>query len=289
MAVAPVLPWRKASTEVLSARLLWPAWAGAGALVVALLLGARGLAPLLAFALGGFAGGAAARQVVLATRRQGWRGLVGRANGGMVVHMGVVVIAVALAASGSYATERELTMAVGDVASVAGYDIEYVGSRTVEEANKTSVRAQVRVDGELYEPAINRFDATGQAVGTPSVRTSLTRDVYLTLQRAPLDDAGETAALRVIVQPLVTWLWVGGAVMAVGTILAAFPGRRRNPVDPVSAPVAWAVGPSAPAGADGGPRRRGRPAAGEPAGAPPDRADDSGEGEGAPDRVEVPT
>ena len=33
------------------------------------------------------------------------------------------------------------------------------------------------------------------------------------------------------------WLWVGGAVMAVGTVLAAFPGRRRRPIDPVSAPV----------------------------------------------------
>jgi len=62
-------------------------------------LGARGFAPVLAFGLGGFAAGAATRQIALATRRQGWRGLVGRTNGGMVVHLGVVVIAVALAAS----------------------------------------------------------------------------------------------------------------------------------------------------------------------------------------------
>ena len=96
MAVAPVLPWRKTTAERLSERLMWPGWAAAGGLLVALLLGARGLAPLLAFALAGFAGGAAVRQLALATRRQGWRGLVGRANGGMVVHIGVVVVAVAL-------------------------------------------------------------------------------------------------------------------------------------------------------------------------------------------------
>ena len=83
------------------------------------------------------------RQVVLATRRQGWRGLVGRTNGGMIVHLGVVLIAVALAASGSYDTERELTMQVGDTASVAGHEIEYLGARTVEQSNKTSVRARV--------------------------------------------------------------------------------------------------------------------------------------------------
>jgi cytochrome c-type biogenesis protein CcmF len=237
MAVAPVLPWRKASTEVLSQRLFWPAWAGVGTVVLAVALGARGLAPLVAFGLGGFAAGSALRQVVLATRRQGWRGLVGRTNGGMVVHIGVVLVAVGLAASGSYATERELTMAVGDTAVVAGHEIGYEGTTTVEQSNKTSIRAQVSVDGDVHEPAINRFPASGQSIGTPSVATSFTRDVYLTLLRTPDDDAGQTVAIRVIVQPLVAWLWIGGIVMVVGTSLAAFPGRRRNPTDPVSAPV----------------------------------------------------
>jgi cytochrome c-type biogenesis protein CcmF len=44
--------------------------------------------------------------------------------------------------------------------------------------------------------------------------------------------------LRVFVKPMVLWLWIGGAVMAIGTIFAAFPGgRRRRPTEPVSAPV----------------------------------------------------
>ncbi len=68
--------------------------------------------------------------------------------------------------------------------------------------------------------------------------TSPTEDVYLSLVSAPADDEGQTVGLRVVVQPLIMWLWIGGAVMAVGTLLAAFPGRRRrNPIDPVSAPV----------------------------------------------------
>ncbi|MGN6693161.1 MAG: heme lyase CcmF/NrfE family subunit, partial [Aquihabitans sp.] len=72
MAIAPVLPWRKASSETLRTRLLWPGWIGTGALVLALLLGARGFAPLLAFFLAGFAAGSALRQLALATRRQGF-------------------------------------------------------------------------------------------------------------------------------------------------------------------------------------------------------------------------
>jgi cytochrome c-type biogenesis protein CcmF len=239
MAVAPVLPWRKASGELLSQRLFWPAWAGAAGLVLAVVVGARGLAPLVAFGLGGFAAGAAVRQVALATRRQGWRGLVGRANGGMVVHLGVVMIAVALAASGSFETETELTLDPGDRTSVAGHEIEYQGMREVEESNKDSTKAQVLVDGKLHEPALSTFPGGGQRIGTPSIESGPTQDVYLALLQIPDDgDLDGTIVLRVIVQPLVVWLWIGGAVMALGTALAVFPGRRRrNPLDAASAPV----------------------------------------------------
>ena len=47
------------------------------------------------------------------------------------------------------------------------------------------------------------------------------------------------ATVRAVVNPRILWLWIGGLVMAIGTVLAAFPGaRRRRPVDPVSAPIA---------------------------------------------------
>jgi cytochrome c-type biogenesis protein CcmF len=235
MAVAPVLPWRKASTETLSVRLHWPAWLGAASLVVAIAAGARGFAPLLAFGLGGFAAGAALRQVVLATRRQGWRGLVGRANGGMIVHLGVVLVGVALAASQSFATERELTLEQGEVATVAGHTVELVGDEIDETPQRTEARALIRVDGgQVYAPTLQRFQNGSQTIGTPSVRTGLFEDVYLALTSAPQDG---TVGLRVIVQPLVLWLWVGGGLIFGGTFLAAFPGRRRDPLDPVSAPV----------------------------------------------------
>src|SRR4051794_16565583 len=102
MAVAPVLPWRKASQELLRDRLFWPAWCGVLALSVAVAAGATGWAPLAAFALAGFAAGSALRQLALATRRQGWRGLMGRANGGMIVGLGGVVGAIALRGSDAY-------------------------------------------------------------------------------------------------------------------------------------------------------------------------------------------
>jgi cytochrome c-type biogenesis protein CcmF len=246
MAVAPVLPWRKASTELLSQRLVWPAWAGALTLFVVVALGARGWAPIFAFGLGGFAAGAAVRQVALATRRQGWRGFLGRTNGGMIVHLGVIVVAVAIAASGSYAHEVEARYEPGQTRHVGGHEITYLDTREVQERNRTATKVRVRVDGDrTYEPALSQYPGFGQLIGTPSVKTGLKEDVYLTITRLPESPGGEVT-LRVIIQPMTLWLWVGGGIMAFGTVLAAWPGRRRRPTDPASAPVRTAGPPLPP-------------------------------------------
>ncbi|MDP1819207.1 MAG: heme lyase CcmF/NrfE family subunit [Acidimicrobiales bacterium] len=238
MAVAPVLPWRKASSELLSQRLVWPAWGGALTLFAVVTIGARGLAPILAFGLAGFAGGAALRQVALATRRQGWRGLVGRTNGGMIVHLGVVIVAVAIAASGSYVTESEARYAPGETRVVGGHEITYLGTREVQERNRLATKVSVRVDGgKVYEPSLSQYPGFGSLIGTPSVKTGLQEDVFLSISRLPQQEGGEVT-LRVIIEPLALWLWIGGGVMAFGTVLAAWPGKRRRPTDPTSAPVA---------------------------------------------------
>jgi cytochrome c-type biogenesis protein CcmF len=237
MAVAPVLPWRKGTGEVLRDRLWWPAWGGVATLVLALALGATGPTVLLAFGLAGFAAGSAVRQLALAARRQGWRGFVGRANGGMVVHLGTILVAVAFAASTSYIRQAEVTLAPGASSTVAGHEVTYLGSRTVEQDNRVEVISEVRVDGgRVYEPRLNRYRMGGMTIGTPSVRVGPTEDVYLSVSSSPDPVTGEVT-IRVIVQPLVFWLWVGGIVMVVGTALSLFPGRRRDPTSPTSARV----------------------------------------------------
>ena len=113
MAAAPALPWRAASGEVVRHRLAVPAWIGAATMVVALGLGTRGLVPVLAFGLAGFALANIARTVLVALRarrrayREGWftagRRMVSgnpRLYGGLIVHTGVVLIAIALASFG---------------------------------------------------------------------------------------------------------------------------------------------------------------------------------------------
>jgi cytochrome c-type biogenesis protein CcmF len=238
MAVAPVLPWRKASTELLRDRLFVPACVGALALAVAVIAGADKWPSLTAFGLGGFAAGSAGRQLVLATRRQGWRGLVGRANGGMIVHLGIILIAVALAASNGYTRVAEFTMKVGEPVAFDGHTFELLEVVAFSTERSDGLKAQVSIDGgQAYAPAITRFTQMGTDIGTPSVKTGFTKDIYLTLEKATAAGATE-AQVKVFIKPLILWMWIGGGLVAIGTVLSAFPGkRRRKPTAPTSAPV----------------------------------------------------
>lgn len=238
MAVAPVLPWRKTTGEVLRERLFWPAVCGVVALAFAVVIGNGGWAPLLAFALGGFAAGSAFRQLGLATRRHGWRGFVGRANGGMVVHLGVIVISVALAASGAYTRSQEFVMSVGDTVEFSGHTFTFEGLTLETDDVKSSLKAQVRIDGgPVYEPSRSKYLQQGMDIGTPSVRSGLRHDLYLTLEGDVRPDDTE-ARIKVFVKPLILWLWIGGGLLALGTVLSAFPGGRRRPEAPVSEGIA---------------------------------------------------
>ncbi len=252
MAVAPALPWRKASLEVVRARLTLPAAVGVVVVVACVVAGIRGVEPLAAFGLGAFAAASAIRALGLSVRAawqggrragmaagraafEGWRGLVGRTNGGMVVHVGVVVIAVGLAAATSFVHRGELRLRPGQTADFEGHRITFVGQHTVVTPSHTSLEADVRVDRGTFVPALSQFNGSSQDVGTPAIDSSWRDDVYLTVDSIPGGRAPWT--FGVAEQPLVMWLWVGAALVAAGSVLAAVPGRRRRPTDPISTPV----------------------------------------------------
>ena len=91
--------------------------------------------------------------------------------------------------------------------------------------------------GQAYAPAITRFTSLGIDVPTPSVKTGFTQDIYLTLDKVTEAGASE-AQIKVYIKPMILWMWIGGGFMAAGTLLAAFPGKRRRlPTAPTSAPV----------------------------------------------------
>ncbi len=243
MAVAPVLPWRKAGPGVLRSRLAVPAWGAVTVLACCVLAGVRGLVPLGTFTLAAFAALVALRQLVLAARtaqRHGlrwWRGLAGRANGGMVVHLGVVAIAAGLAAASAYAHRGVVTLrTAGPPVVFAGQRLSLVGVRPFSDPSKRGEEVLVDIAGAgVFHPAFSQFNGDTEFVGTPAIHSTPFEDVYLSpYSLAPLRRGGYSAQLTVVVQPLVMWLWIGGGLIGLGSLLAAAPGRRRRPTDPVS-------------------------------------------------------
>ena len=268
MAVAPALPWRKSSVEVMRGRLAVPAAIGVLVVVVCVLAGVHGIEPLLAFGLGAFAAASAGRSLVLSVRGSvraarvggastgraalsGWRGFVGRANGGMVVHIGVVVVAIGLAAATSYLQRGTLHLAKGQSTTFAGHTVEFVGTRVVTSPSRSSFQAVLRVDGRgMFYPAVTQFGAGTSTVGTPAIDSGWRDDVYLTINNIPQSSSGSGTTtvwtFGVVEQPLVMWLWIGAGLIGFGSILSAIPGRRRRPTDPVSAPVSGVAPPPDP-------------------------------------------
>jgi cytochrome c-type biogenesis protein CcmF len=245
MAAAPALPWRATSGDVVRNRLLVPAWIGGLTMLIAVMLGARGLAEVLAYGLGAFATAGIVRQFVLGIRgrrralgepRAVALGRATRSNprlyGGLVVHFGVVLIAVVLAASSAHGASRDLKLEKGESATVSGYTLTYLGSRTDRSDQKVTVSADIKVakgDRVLgtYAPAISTYPNSFDGIGSPSVHTGIVDDVYLTLVSSP--NAQREITLGVRINPLIVWLWIGGGFMALGTILALAPRLRRRP------------------------------------------------------------
>ncbi len=230
MAVAPALPWRKASVELAGRRLLLPAAFSAAVLVVCVAAGVRGPGPLAAYLLASFAGATALRQLAMEVIRVGIAGVTGRTGGGMVVHLGVVIVAVGMASSLSFGHRAELVLAPGQSGVVAGHTITYRGIENVVYPNRSSVEATVVIDHDhLGHPALSVYQGGGPAVGTPAVDSGLRDDTYVTLDMTPARPGG-AAQIGVVVQPLVIWLWIGGAVIAFGALLALLrsPGGPRR-------------------------------------------------------------
>jgi cytochrome c-type biogenesis protein CcmF len=153
----------------------------------------------------------------------------------MIVHVGVILISVSLAASNSYTHSQELDLVAGTPAQFGGHSFELVKFVERIDARSISVAALIKIDGgQAFAPAVTKYTNLGINVGTPSVKTGLFQDLYLTLEPPVLKDSAK-ARIKVFIKPLVLWLWIGGGLMAIGTLLAAFPGRRRRPTAATSA------------------------------------------------------
>lgn len=243
MGIGPLLPWRKAETQKLKHNVLW--------LVVAFvvfaggswLLGVKRIYPMLTVGLAGYnlmslyllISGALAPRLRAGTSkplrvfsRYAYENK--RRFGSMIVHFGVTVIAVGIAFSGGYRVDQQIRIPFGNTAEFREYTLHAVDRYMVQTPGVISAGAEVDVyrGGKLIstlKPRVNVFGEGGRPVPTPGVYYGVWHDLYLNLGNTIGPDT-EFVVLRVVMSPLVAWIWVGGFIMAFGTIYALSPNRR---------------------------------------------------------------
>jgi cytochrome c-type biogenesis protein CcmF len=230
MGLTPSLPWRRAQPRAVWARLRWQASIGlvAGALTLAL---ARPVSVLAAIAVG-FAAFALAtvaadllrggRSLAAAERRalvgavwlNAWRAR--RHYGALLAHVGVAVATVGLAAAGLFRQHSMVTMVPGDVLELAGHRVELVSVGPARGPNYDAERAVFRLDGTLTLLSERRsYHASRMPTTESGIHSTPLRDVYVVL--------GETRdgrhTVSVYVNPLVQWIWAGGALIGLGVLM----------------------------------------------------------------------
>ena len=259
LGVGPALPWGRSSPAEMRRALLPPLASGLVLLAVGLVMGVRAYWTLAALACGGYAAHVTLVELVRPLRQRFARGeafaraasdgVLGRARrrtGGYVAHAGFTLIVIGIAVSSTMGESREVVLRQGESVAVGRYQLTFLGLEEKSEPHRQATVANVAVyQGErnlgTMTPRMNRYAAMREPVGTPTVRTTLREDLYLSIMNA--DPEKQTLGLLVRVNPMVVWLWIATGIMALGGVMALIPRRR-----PVVATVSASV-PVAPPGA----------------------------------------
>lgn len=151
--------------------------------------------------------------------------------GSYIVHIAIVLIAIGVIGSSYYGEEVEAPLKPGDSLTIKDYTITYTGSVQTETLDKAIVTASLDVyrngvfQGKLT-PEKYFHRSFEQSVTEVAIRTSIAEDLYVILVGVEKDDS---AIFKVLVNPLVVWIWIGGFMLALGGLFAFWPKRHEIP------------------------------------------------------------
>jgi cytochrome c-type biogenesis protein CcmF len=244
--VCPLIDWRRISAE----RLLQSMWVQAVVAVVTaallILFRVRELWAVVSFAVTAFVATTIVLQmaqgVVARMRAAGENVLQATARavannrrryGGQLIHFSILLIVIGITGSQAYQSEVQVALATGETVDVRGYTLsyqDYTYQQIEEGGNKILNEAVVEVyrgDRKLatMTPQRNLHSNVQGAVTEVALRANLKEDLYLVLASLEADGL---AAFQVLINPLVIWLWIGGVVLIAGTLVTAWPPRRRE-------------------------------------------------------------
>ncbi|MFB3825196.1 MAG: heme lyase CcmF/NrfE family subunit [Bryobacteraceae bacterium] len=240
--VGPLFAWRRTSAESLRRNFMWPGVASLALIGVLAALGVRHFYALISFGFCLFVA-----LTVFAEFYKGSRNIARRDNtnlaraaveltwrntrryGGYLVHMGVVLMFVGFTgAAFNQSDTREVK--IGDSMTLGRYDMRVADILQGENENYEWHRALVEVSssGRLLgrlEPEKRFYKSSRQGTSEVGVRHRINEDLYLNF--AGMSEDNQRAVIQSYVFPLVSWIWIGGLVMILGTLIALAPNKNK--------------------------------------------------------------
>jgi cytochrome c-type biogenesis protein CcmF len=241
--VGPLLAWRKASTNSLKRNFLWPAAIALAAGVVLFVRGVHHFYAWLSLVMSIFVAitivrefykGAKARSVgtgetfVEAVVNLTLRNT--RRYGGYIVHFAFVLLFIGWAGQ-AFTTDTSSEMGIGDTLAVREYTLRMDKLGLEDTPNYQGEKATIAlfVDGKrtwnlLPERRVYKANNEAQPTSEVAIYSTMRNDLYVVFAGATAD--GKRAIIQVFYNPLTMWVWIGGIVLVIGTLIALLPNKK---------------------------------------------------------------
>jgi cytochrome c-type biogenesis protein CcmF len=160
---------------------------------------------------------------------------------GYLTHLGLVVAVAGIVASQSGRIEVQRHLLVGQMMQVGRYTLRLESLEALVAPDRIIVAAPLAVgfqnataqagtspsptDRDTLRPSQNFFRQARTPLASPAVHSTWREDLYVAL--LAFDPREQSAVFRVVISPMVSWLWAGGAIMVTAGVLALWPTRRR--------------------------------------------------------------
>jgi len=238
--VGPLLAWRKTSAESLLRNFKWPSILGVVSGVAGFAFGFREMFSLICLVLCVFVAGTivqefyrGAKVVRVRTGADWLRSCVDltlrntRRYGGYVVHFGMVMIFIGLAGQ-AFNKEVEKEMPVGSTVKIRNYELLLQSMDQKQEKNYVADRMILEVlrDNKpvmMLYPERRNFPTNQESGTMVAIYSTLREDLYVVY--AGINPATNLPTIHAFINPLVKWVWWGGMVVVMGTIVALLPNR----------------------------------------------------------------
>ncbi len=149
-----------------------------------------------------------------------------RRYGGQTVHVGMLLVMIGVVGSSLFNVKETFQLHPGQTVEYAGRKLTFEKLFETQGPNFIAMEAVVTLkeaDGAVktVHPQRRLYNKTDQPNSEVAIESNLREDLYVTL--AGWEDGGKLTALQVVINPLVSWIWIGGIVMTLGAIVCLLP------------------------------------------------------------------